>query len=207
MKRPIIIGLTGQTGAGKSTVAAMMKTLGAKIIDADQIAREIFISETDCLKRLADIFGSDIIKEDGSCNRKLLAQRAFSTKENTEILNQITHPCILNKTREYISMYAKADAEIVVFDASQLYESGGERLCDFVIAVTAPQKLRLQRILKRDHLSEEDALLRIHAQNPEEYYTKKAEFIINGSQDKPSILQEIKEILRQYATRTGEDFS
>lgn len=207
MKRPIIIGLTGQTGAGKSTVAGMMKTLGAEIIDADQIAREIFISDIDCLKRLADIFGSDIIKEDGSCNRKLLAQRAFSTKENTLLLNQITHPCILNKTREYISMYAKAGAEIVVFDASQLYESGGEILCDFVIAVTAPQELRLQRILKRDHLSKEDAFLRIHAQNPEEYYTKKAEFIINGSQNKPSILQEVKEILRQYATRTGEDFS
>lgn len=177
----IVVGLTGQTGAGKSTVAGFMKELSCAVINADEVARQATAVGSECLKRLAEQFGCDIINNDGSCNRKLLAERAFSSRENTDILNSLTHPWILEHTKEII-LCRKADGyDIIIFDAPQLFESGGEKLCSYVIAVIAPSETRMKRIMQRDMISENEALLRMNAQCSEEYYTSRADFIIDGS--------------------------
>ena len=100
--KAIVVGLTGQTGAGKSTVAGYLEELGCGVINADAVAREAVKSGSECLKKLAGAFGEDVINEDGSCNRRLLAKRAFSSRENTELLNSLTHPWIISRTKEYI---------------------------------------------------------------------------------------------------------
>ncbi len=193
------IGLTGQTGAGKSTVSEFAKKMGYKVIDADKVAREVMKSGSECVKRLAEVFGSDIIKDDGSLNRKLLAQRAFSSKENTTVLNSITHPAIIARVREYIDIYAKEN-DVILFDAPQLFESGGDRICDSIIAVTAPVDVRLQRILFRDGISEKEALMRINAQFGEDFFRANCDHIIDGSRSLEDVERQFEEIMKKVMT-------
>ena len=185
-----VIGLTGQTGAGKSTVSAMAESYGCYIINADKVAREATAKNSECLKRLAEFFGNDIIDSNGECVRKLLAQRAFSSKENTDMLNSITHPMIIRRISEY---------KTVIIDAPQLFESGCDKLCDKIIAVTAPRSVRLERIIMRDGISEKDALLRINAQHDEEYYTSQADFVIDGSMSIEDVERKLKSILEKIS--------
>ena len=190
------IGLTGQTGARKSTISKFAEKMDCKIINADKVAREVLKKNSECLKRLAEIFGSDIINIDGSLNRKLLAQRAFSSRENTNILNGITHPAIISKVKEYIDMYSK-ESGMIIFDAPQLFESGGNEMCDKIIAVIAPADVRVQRIISRDGISEQEALLRIHAQHDENFYISKSDYIIDGSQTLESVQKQFEEIMKK----------
>lgn len=188
-----VIGLTGQTGAGKSTVAGFAKALGCRIIDADLVAREALESGSECLKELSVHFGSDILDKDGSCRRDVLARRAFSSRKNTELLNKTTHPWIIRRIKEYIEK--SVTDGLVIIDAPLLFESGADSLCGCVIAVTAPEQLRLERIMKRDGIPREDALLRIGAQQEELYYTSRADYIINGSEPEEKVKKHTEEII------------
>ena len=190
------IGLTGQTGAGKSTISEFAEKMGYKIINADKAAREIMGNHSDCLKRLAEIFGSDIINSDGSCNRKLLAKRAFSSRENTDILNSVTHPAIISRVQEYIDIYSK-DSEVIIFDAPQLFESGSDKMCDKIIAVVAPVDVRLKRIMSRDGISESDVLMRMKAQLDEDFFRANADYIIDGSKPLKDVQRQFEEIMKK----------
>ena len=192
--KKIFIGLTGQTGAGKSTVCEMAEGLSCSVINADKVAREVMGKNSDCLKRLAEFFGSDIILPDGNCNRKLLAKRAFASRENTDILNSITHPAIIERVREYIDIYSK-ESDIIIFDAPQLFESGGDKICDRIISVVAPFEVRLERIMSRDGISKEDALLRMNVQYDEEFFRSKSDYIIDGSQSIEQVKYQFKKII------------
>ncbi len=174
----LIIGLTGQTGAGKSTVAGILAEKGFIIIDGDSIAREITAAGSPVLKMLAAEFGADIIQDDGSLNRKLLGSRAFASRETTQRLNEITHPAITGKIIKIIKTAEKKGEKAVVIDAAALLESGIAKMCDMVAVVTAPEKTRLHRIMKRDGLNREETLKRMLAQQNEEYYKEHADVVI-----------------------------
>ena len=190
-----IYGLTGKTGAGKSTVAEKLQTLGFYIIDGDKIARSITEKGKPALKELAKEFGCDIIEGDGSLNRKLLASRAFKDKESTAKLNAITHPIIKAEFEEALK---KAESEgflFAVIDAAALLESSCKDLCQKIIVVTAPEEIRLERILKRDSITKEQAITRMNAQFPDEYYSEKADILIRNyppfESETDSILKEL----------------
>ncbi len=179
-KKILVIGLTGKTGAGKSTVAKWLKKKGCYIIDGDIIARKITEKGSDVLPALAKHFGSDIIDGEGNLDRKLLAKRAFADRESTDLLNSITHPAI---TEYFIKEIRQAQEEGcigAVIDAAALLESECKNLCDKIVVVTAPKGIRLDRILARDGISEEQALTRINAQQPDEYYFSRADIIIRN---------------------------
>ena len=171
-----VIGLTGQTGAGKSTVAIKMQKNGDYIIDTDILARKATESR-DVLDRLSAYFGGDITK-DGVLNRKLLAERAFSSEENTKVLNNITHPEITRLVIEEIHKAEEQKATAAVIDAPVLFESDLVCICDKVICVTAPEEIRLKRIMERDGITKEEAKLRMSAQHDEEYYTSRSDEVI-----------------------------
>ncbi len=190
-----VIGLTGQTGAGKSTLSDFAKKLGFAVVTADSVAREAVMPGTDCLKRLAEFFGYDIIDDGGNVIRPLLAERAFSSQKSTEMLNSITHPWIIERCSRLLEEYSKAGFPAAVLDASQLYESHGEGICDFVIAVVAENDVRLERIMQRDGISREKALLRMNAQQPQEYYTKRADFVIDGGRPVTEVQEAFSMIL------------
>ncbi len=178
MSKPVI-GLTGPTGAGKSTLAAAWRELGCMIIDADRIAREV-VSFPECLSHLKAEFGGDIVNENGSLNRKLLGQRAFSDPDKTARLNAITHPSILREISDQIIRGKQSEVKAVIVDAPLLFESNADRFCDVSVAVTAPEELRLSRIMSRDGISRELASERIAAQHDEAYFLARARYTFPG---------------------------
>ena len=177
MRKYNLVGLTGQTGAGKGVVSSVFKEKGWAVIDADKLAREALAQNSPALYGLCAAFGNDIIKGDGSLDRPLLAKRAFSSRENTDTLNALTHP--------YIEHLVSQGIKNILYDAPQLIESGSHLLCDHVITVLAKENIRLERIMKRDSLSRENALLRIKAQHEEAFYIENSDTVIenNGSQE------------------------
>lgn len=182
VKTMLILGLTGKTGAGKSTVAEYLKKKGAFIIDGDLVAREIVSVGAPCLKMLSEAFGEDIILPDGSLDRKLLAKKAFSGEKSTALLNSITHPFIKERFTELIKKAEKEGFSLCVIDAAALLESDCKDLCEKIAVVHAPESIRLERILKRDNIKKEDALVRIRGQKSDEYYLSQADIIINNFQ-------------------------
>lgn len=174
-----VLGLTGQTGAGKSTVGQIMSEYGAYVVDTDKLAREA-VQSKDVLDRLCENFGSDIL-ESGVLNRKKLASRAFCDERKTKLLNSITHPEITRLAIEEIHKAEKAGAKMAVIDAPVLFESAIVCLCEKVICVTADRETRLQRIMERDSISRKEAETRMSAQKDEDDYVRKSDIVIENS--------------------------
>ncbi len=189
----MLIGLTGKTGAGKSTVSRYLKEKGAYIIDGDIVAREILVDNPELLNTLAEKFGSDIL-EDGVLNRKKLAEKAFSTPENTLLLNSIMHPAINDKIQCEANEAFK-NHNVVIVDAAAIIESGYADTCDKLIVVTAPEEIRKERIMKRDNISEKDAMIRINGQKNDDFYFSKADYIIKNYEPF-SFENELEEIIK-----------
>lgn len=183
MRHGMVVGLTGLTGAGKSTVAEYLSRFGYKIISADETARLVTEKGSPTLKELQKVFGEDILYEDGTLNRPLLAHRAFASSEKTELLNGITHPAISHLMEKKLRGAFFDGYEAVILDASQLFEAHMEQLCNFVISVTAPEALRKQRIMERDGLTEEQAKARMNAQLPESFFYEHSQVIIENKED------------------------
>lgn len=201
LTKGIVIGLTGPTGAGKSSVAKELAALGCAVVDCDRIARQVTDSCVPCLQSLAEEFGSDILQE-GVLDRKLLASRAFASPEKTRKLNELTHPWILGETKAQIQAALDAGKPFVVVDAPLLFEAGVDALCDEIVAVTVPFEKRLQRIMKRDHISEELARARMTAQHPESWYEERAGKVISGRLDDETLRSELKAYLGGLSEET-----
>lgn len=173
------VALTGKTGAGKSTVSDYLRKKGAYIIDGDIIAREVLQTDESLLGELCRKFGEDILNSDKTLNRRALAEKAFSSAEKTELLNSVMHPAINNeiqrKTNEAFEKY-----DVVIVDAAAIIESGFADKCDLLITVHAPEDIRKERIIKRDNMTEKDALIRIKGQKDDNFYLDKADFVINN---------------------------
>lgn len=194
MRRAIVIGLTGQTGAGKTTVAEGLRHFGYQVIRADDIARLVTEKGSPVLQQLAAVFGSDILREDGSLDRALLAERAFATPEETNLLNGITHPEIGRLIHKKINGAFFDGYEGVVVDASQLFESGLNDDCTLVVSVVAPKELRLKRIMERDGISEEKALQRMAAQLPEEFFRTHSNYVLENTGTEEDLKQQLRQL-------------
>ena len=163
----IILGLTGPTGAGKSSASAICKSLGIKHIDCDIIARKATEKGEKGLSAVVRVFGDDILNTDGTLNRKALAEKAFKNSENTELLNKTLLPII------HEMVLSEINCDKVLLDAPTLFESGVDKICNKTVAVLSDKEIRLKRILARDNITEEQALLRINAGKPDEFYKEK----------------------------------
>ncbi len=172
-----LIGLTGKTGAGKSTISKYLQQKGAYIVDGDIVARNVLVTDKSLVSKLCDAFGN-VLNDDGTLNRGLVARAAFSTPENTEKLNSIMHPAI-NDAIGSLAKEGFSGSDVVVVDAAAIIESGFADKCDCLVVAQAPEEVRLLRIMKRDNISEEDALVRIKGQKSDDFYNSKADFIIN----------------------------
>ena len=175
-----IIGSTGQTGAGKSTICRALATRGAYHIDADAVAKSLYCKSAPILSKLQDAFGSQILTADGALDRPALAAAAFRDRDSTARLNAIVHPAVTEKIRAILDEQRKAGVQCVLIDAIALFESGEAALCDRTVGVIAPEAVRLARITARDGLSEADALLRIRAQHDESFYVSRCDDVIRN---------------------------
>ena len=178
MNKVLVVGLTGPIGSGKSAVAKIFSDNGYKVIDADKIAREVVEKGSPVLARLSETFGDDVINLDGTLNRRLLAQKAFSSKESTELLNSITHPAIVSLVKNRIEEYSTHGFNKIVYDAPLLFESNTDALCDQIVSVVASKEVRIERIKARDNMPLAEIEKRIKAQHELCFYTEKSDFVI-----------------------------
>lgn len=158
----MIIGLTGQIGAGKSTVAKLFEEKGAVLIDADSIGKKVINDNRALLRQLVKEFGKEVVTSAGALNKAALAKQAFADTKSTTTLNRLVHPYLLGELRRQIKANVKM-SKIVVIDAALLHHWNLEREMDVTIAVYAPYRLRLKRLLQRG-ISNEDARNRDRAQ-------------------------------------------
>ncbi|HCC35566.1 MAG TPA: dephospho-CoA kinase [Ruminococcaceae bacterium] len=184
--KPIVLGLTGPTGAGKTLAAGYLKDVFFHI-DCDRIARETVQPGTVGLVRLREAFGAGILRPDGSLDRKALAALAFARRESTALLNSLVHPLITERVKSLLAE-CKAAKKPALLDAPLLFESGAGSLCDFTAAVLAGKETRILRIMARDKIDRAQALLRTQAQQNDEYYRSRADFIIYNDEN-PSRLE------------------
>lgn len=198
-----VIGLTGPTGAGKSTVAAAFQKLGCIIVDADRIARTI-ADQPDCLAHLKETFGEDIIRPNGSLDRQKLASKAFCSPQNTAKLNAVTHPAIIAECKKQLAAAQAQNCKAVILDAPLLFESNAQDLCRATVAVITADASRLKRIMARDNISEEAARERMNAQHGCEYYRQKADFTFDGSTDWSMFDEQVGALLDRILRETDE---
>ena len=176
----VVIGLTGGSGSGKSTIAALMKQNGIDVIDADKIARDIVKKGEKALCEIVEEFGEDVLLENGELDRKKLASIVFTNHEKLEKLNRITHKYITEIIKQRLSQNV---SDISVIDAAVLKESGIIDMCDCVIAVIADKDVRVKRIMERDAITRQAALDRINSQQSDAKYAQYADFVIDNSGD------------------------
>lgn len=191
-----LYGLTGPTGSGKTTVTDILKNHRFEIVNADEIAHKALL-DTELISALKIAFGEGIINPDGSVNRRETAKIAFSSKENTEILNSLTHPVILRLAVEEFERLSREGSKNIVFDAPTLFESGSDKLCQKIISVIAPENLRARRIMKRDNISEAEAIKRISAQKSEEFFRENSDFVIENDGDIKALKAKTESIIKE----------
>jgi dephospho-CoA kinase len=194
----VIVGLTGGVASGKTTVSQILKEEGAYVIDADRIARELVRPHAPAWKKLVKAFGTDILREDGSIDRKKLADRVFADLKQRKLLNQILHPRIRSEMNRRAKEIEEKDPEaIVVIDAPLLVELGGHHQMDRLIVVTATQTQQIDRVKKRDGISPEEALRIFSSQMSVEDKVKLADFVIRNEGSLQETKKKAREIFRE----------
>ncbi len=173
-----LIGLCGRSGSGKSTFSKIALELGIKTIDCDAVYKEMVSRPSPCLEELRVAFGDEIINQ-GALNRRILAPIVFSDKSKLNLLNTITHKHITQEIERIISNYK--EEEIILLDAPTLFESGLDNKCQCVVAVVCSDEVSIQRIIQRDGISKEDAVLRLANQKPLEFYYKNCHIVIENN--------------------------
>lgn len=206
MRNFTMIGLTGPTGAGKSTASQYLKQAGCSILDGDLLARQALAKGSTCVFQLGVVFGEDIINAKGEVIRGLLAERAFSSPENTKKLNDITHPWIFLKTMEHIDrLRTEKKNPTIVLDAAAMLESKMDILCDYTVSVIAEKEIRIRRILKRDNITMEQAITRVAAQKSDDYYIQRSDYVIDGNKEIEEIYHQTEQMLKEILKRKGGD--
>lgn len=170
----MIIGITGGTGCGKTTLLELIGQLGGKVLDCDAIYHQMLQTDENLLWALKNAFPEAF--EEGKLNRKKLGKLVFADEKALTRLNEITHSAVKEKVLQLL----KNENGLVGIDAIGLFEGGLAELCDVTVAVIAPEKLRLQRLIARENITEEYALSRIRAQKNNEYFTNLCDhFLVN----------------------------
>jgi dephospho-CoA kinase len=175
-----LVGLTGGIGCGKSVVASMLAELGARVIDADALAREAVQPGSPGLDAIVRRFGSEVLLPDGTLDRKRLGTRVFSDASARADLNAIVHPEVSRLALERMAALSSEGAPVIVYDVPLLYENGLERMLPEVIVVHAPPAAQRARIAARDRLPEDEIERRIAAQMPLEEKMAKAQHLIDN---------------------------
>jgi dephospho-CoA kinase len=179
----IVIGLTGGIGSGKSTVSRKLKDLGATVIDADQVARDVVKPGTPALREIVQAFGSGILNDDGTLNRKKLGALVFQDPAARAVLNQITHPWIKEAIFGEVEKYRRQpdSNQIVVVEAALLIEVDLHHGLDQIWVVQVDERVQLERLMNRDGITAAEARQRIASQLPQAEKLKFATRVIDNS--------------------------
>ncbi|MGE1095509.1 dephospho-CoA kinase [Bacillus altitudinis] len=194
----LVIGLTGGIASGKSTVSQMIKEKGIRVVDADIIAKEAVSKGSAALHQIVQTFGEEVLLPNGELNRQQLGAIIFSDEEKRKKLNAIVHPEVRKEMLEQRDEGVSNNETFVVLDIPLLFESKLEGLVDRIIVVYTTPELQLSRLMNRNDLSEEEALNRIHSQQPLEEKCQKADCVIENTKDLAFIRKQLENILNEW---------
>ena len=193
----MIIGITGSSGAGKSTICEILqKEYNVKIINADKIAKELSSRGSNYIKDIIEKFGNGIVDEKGELRRKKLAEIIYNDAQKRKELNKCTFKYIRKEIEGQINNALKGVT--IIIDAPLLFECELEKLCDKVIGVISKEELQIERIIKRDCLNYDEAKKRLNAQEKNEFYIEKCDVIIENNNDIAFIEKEIRNVADKY---------
>jgi len=180
MTRNKIIGITGITGSGTSTVAKILEQQGGFVINADKLVHELMRKEQAAFEKIVATLGVEILDEDGEINRRKLGTKVFGNAEEMAKLESIIHPLVIEKTKQLL--YG-VENPFAVIDAPLLIESGMNKLCGSVWLITADDSIRLARIQARDKITEETAVQRLKSRKGDSFLRPFADIVIENNDD------------------------
>ena len=179
-----VIGITGPTGAGKTTVLNVLERMGGAVTDCDAVYHELLLTSTPMRNELKNRFGESIFDENGLLHRKELGAIVFGDAGALDDLNAITHRHIIAELERRIAMAKAENRPAIALDAIALLESGAGKLCDITVAVTAPEDVRVRRIKAREGISEEYARSRVAAQKPSAWFEAHCTYTLRNDGDR-----------------------
>lgn len=174
------VGITGGIGSGKTTVCRKFEALGVPVYYADDRAKMLMREDKKLVAALKAAFGSQVYLENGQINRAYLSQLVFNDKTKLETLNSLVHPAVFRDAQNWQEEQAAQGQAYSLKEAALLFESGSYQQLDKIIVVTAPEALRVQRVMQRDNLEKEQVLARMRNQMPQEEKEAKADFLIHN---------------------------
>lgn len=174
-EKKMIIGITGTSGSGKSTVCTLFEKLGFLIIDFDKITHDIYAQNNECINEIDQNFEG--VVENNIINRKRLAKIVFTDKEKLEILNKTVHKYIMN---ELDSILKSNKDKNIILDAPLLFEAKLDEKCDYTLCVTCSFDKKIERIMARDNLTYDEAKMRLENQRDDLYFIEKCDFVLNN---------------------------
>ena len=196
-----IVGLTGGISSGKSTVSSYFKQLEIPVIDADEVARKVVEPNSQGAIEIRKAFGSDVFEEDGSLNRQKLGALIFSNAENRQKLDELLQPLIKIMILDEIEEYRQKGENMIVLDLPLLFEKHYEELCEEIIVVYVPEELQLERLMKRNQYTKQEALSRIDSQLSIEEKRKRATVLL----DNQGTIQQLYHQVEQWLVETKND--
>lgn len=198
------VGLTGSIAVGKSYVCEVFRELGAVVLDADKTAREVVEPNTKGWKLIVDNFGETVLQSDKQIDRAKLGAIVFADEARRQLLNSIVHPLVFEAQNQWLVMRETENPRnIAIIDAALMIESGGYKRFDKLIVVWCKPEIQLERLMARNNLSREEALIRINAQMPQEEKKRFADYLIDTSEGFEATKTQTIEIYSQLELLTN----
>jgi dephospho-CoA kinase len=188
------IAITGGAGSGKSTVARMFKELGAEVLDADQVARDVVAVGTPAWQELRRLYGEDFFHKNGTLNRSKLAELVFSDPGARRRLDALIHPLVAQELQYQVADLERQGVDLVLVEVPLLFETGREQFFDLVIVVAASKVDQIRRLETRDHRGEAEIQGILQAQWPLADKVARADYVVDNSGDQNSTREQVKNI-------------
>ena len=197
----MLIGLTGGIASGKSIVSSIFKELGAYVIDADRISRDVMVPGSEIYKKVVNVFGEGILKDDQTIDRKKLGDMIFGNPEKIALLNECTHPEIFREIdRRVKEIRQNTPDALIIVDAALLVETGAYKTFDKLVVVYVDKETQLKRLKERDGFTDEEVTKRISSQMPLKEKVKYADFVIYNDKGLEETWRQVEEV---YKTLTS----
>jgi dephospho-CoA kinase len=193
-----VIGLTGGIACGKTTLADMLRRLGAVIIDADELSRSLTADGGEALPYIRQAFGDGVFQPSGSLDRRKLGQVVFGNEEARETLNGILHPMVYRRMEEELAKCRDLGVKVVVLDVPLLFETHGETLADLTLCAIAPEETQISRLKSRNGLSRDEALSRIRSQMPNDEKARRSDIVIDTDRPLMELEEKIQTLYQEW---------
>ncbi|BAQ56929.1 dephospho-CoA kinase [Lactobacillus acetotolerans] len=197
-----VLGLTGGIATGKSAADAFFKSKEIPVIDSDVIAHNILNVGQPGWKKVKEHFGSAYLNPDQTVNRRKLGQLVFAHPEQLKILNNITHPLVYQEIQKGISYNREHRIPVVVVDVPLLFESSPKKYYDSILVIALPEKLQVERLMKRNNLTKRQALARIHSQMPLSEKVAKADYVVANTGTIEELRDKLELLLKKIERET-----